>query len=285
MAREYAVEHALPWPAVYNLGMDHDIDDEAVLFSDIVGELAREGFVLHWQPLAEPGGRKVSKAEALIRWQHPQRGWVPPGSFIPLLERSALIVEFTDWVLRCAAVQVIQWRRTLHPQFQVSVNVPASYLARCCDQPEEMLARLASLELPAGAMVLEVTEGVLLDMTPEMQHTLTMVKGMGFLVALDDFGIGYSSFAMLEKLDLDFVKLDKSFVDDIEQRPSRRAICEAIISMVHRLGAKVVAEGVEQPGQLKWLSMMGVDYVQGFLLAKPMTAAALQDWAHARAGS
>jgi EAL domain-containing protein (putative c-di-GMP-specific phosphodiesterase class I)/GGDEF domain-containing protein len=277
-AREHAAAHGASTPVVYQPTMRHDFDDDAVLVADLLDAMTTGGLALQLQPLVAAGGGPLRKAEALIRWHHPRRGWISPGQFIPLVERSALMIELTDWVLHTAADQIAYCRLTLHPQFQVSINMPAAYLARCCEQPQVMLSRLAALRLPAQSMVLEITEGVMLEMTPDMRQMLTMIKGLGFQIALDDFGVGYSSFGMLEKMNVDYLKLDKSFVDDIETRPSRRAICEAIITMAHHLGAQVVAEGVENAEQRQWLTAMGVDYLQGYLLARPMPASALESW-------
>lgn len=277
-AREHAATVASNTPVVYEPSMQHDFDDEAVLVADLLDAMTTGSLTLQWQPLVAADGSSLRKAEALIRWHHPRRGWVPPAQFIPLVERSALMIDLTDWVLETAAAQVKSLRAALHPKFQVSINMPAAYLARCCEQPSVMLSRLAALGLPAQSMVLEITEGVMLEMTPAMRQMLSMIKGLGFQIALDDFGVGYSSFGMLEKMNIDYLKLDKSFVDDIETRPSRRAICEAIVTMAHHLGARVVAEGVESAEQRHWLTSMGVDYLQGFLLARPMPAAALANW-------
>jgi EAL domain-containing protein (putative c-di-GMP-specific phosphodiesterase class I)/GGDEF domain-containing protein len=282
LARDHATHHAMSLPVVYDSSLGEGSGRDVTLLGEAMLALAQDQFELHWQPLVTSGQTQLTKAEALIRWNHPQRGRVLPVEFIPTVERSSLIIDLTSWVLQRAAEQVKRWRSTLHPAFQVSVNMPAEYLRRCCERPQAMLSGLTALNLPRQAMVLEITEGVMLELTPEMRQMLAMLKSMGFQVALDDFGVGYSSFAMLEKIQLDFLKLDKSFVDDLESRPTRRAICEAIVTMAHLLGAKVVAEGVERAAQMEWLQAIGVDYLQGYHLSRPIPAVDLERWASAR---
>jgi EAL domain-containing protein (putative c-di-GMP-specific phosphodiesterase class I)/GGDEF domain-containing protein len=282
LARDQATQQAISLPVTYAPGMEDGSGSDDALLAELMQALELGQFELHWQPLVASGEAQLTKAEALIRWNHPHRGRVPPGEFIPIVERSSLIIDLTTWVLQHAAEQVKRWRLTLHPAFQVSVNIPAEYLRRCCERPQAMLSGLAALNLPRQAVVLEITEGVMLELTPEMRQMLAMLKSMGFEVALDDFGVGYSSFGMLEKLQLDFLKLDKTFADDLESRPTRRAICEAIVTMAHHLGAKVVAEGVERAAQMEWLQAIGVDYLQGYHLSRPIPACDLELWAAAR---
>ena len=221
----------------------------------------------------------LRKAEALIRWNDPVKGRVSPGDFIPLAESFGKIVPLTNWVLVRAVAQVRAWQQQFDAAFQVSVNLPPAYLEWCADRPAEALEFLSGLKAPTGSIVLEITEGAFLNVTPEVLQVLALLKGMGFEVALDDFGVGYSCFGQLDRLPLDTLKIDKSLVDHIEAMPAKRAVCTAIIKIGHELGFRVVAEGVETAGQLSLLAQAGCDFIQGYVIARPMGAGDFQTFA------
>ena len=239
-------------------------------------------FELHYQPVVSMTSGQLTKAEALIRWRHRRRGLIYPNAFIEIAEQSDLIVELTDWTLREASRQVRLWRETLHPEFQISVNVSPQYLSRCGDRPEEMLARIESLQVPAGALVFEITEGMMLNVTKSLIDFLDRLRAMGFLIAMDDFGLGYSNFGQLEKLKLDFLKLDRSFIEGLDERPNRRSICTAIVAMSHELGFQVVAEGIETDSQRRLMSERGTDFLQGYAFSAALPAAELERWVGAQ---
>ena len=274
-----AVRLAQPKPVRYSPSLLADAQSRDRLAGEIAQGIERAEFELFYQPLVSPLDAHLRKAEGLIRWRHPVRGLVPPGAFIPLAEQSDLIIGLTDWVLEEAVRQVKVWRSTLHPDFQISVNMPPAYLALCVREPGRMLERLQALQVPPDALVLEITEVVMLEVTPELLQVLSLLRALGFQIALDDFGVGYSSFGQIDKLKLDFLKLDKSFVDDLGAREERGPICEAIVTMAHRLGFKVVAEGVETELQRAHLVQMGTDYLQGYIYSKPVPVADLEAWA------
>jgi EAL domain-containing protein (putative c-di-GMP-specific phosphodiesterase class I)/GGDEF domain-containing protein len=265
-------------PTRYNESILADVQDRERLCLDIEQALQSGKFELHYQPLVPSRGDSLRKAEALIRWTHPTRGRVSPGTFIPLAEQSGLIIDLTDWVLQEATRQVKAWRATLHPEFQISVNMPPAYLMLCEREPGMMLQRLQALDIPANAVVLEITEGAMLEVTTELLQVLSLLRGLGFNVSLDDFGVGYSSFSQLDKLKLDFLKLDKSFVDDLGVKVERYAICDAIVMMAHELSFEVVAEGVETSKQRDLLIHMRVDYLQGYLFSKALPPSDFESW-------
>jgi EAL domain-containing protein (putative c-di-GMP-specific phosphodiesterase class I)/GGDEF domain-containing protein len=244
--------------------------------------LRNDEFELHYQPVVSMTSGQLTKAEALIRWRHRRRGVIYPSAFIEIAEQSDLIVELTDWTLREASSQVRIWRKTLHPDFQISVNVSPQYLSRCSDRPEEMLARIESLEAPAGALVFEITEGMMLNVTKSLIDFLDRLRVMGFLIAMDDFGLGYSNFGQLEKLKLDFLKLDRSFIEGLDERPNRRSICTAIVAMSHELGFQVVAEGIETDSQRRLMAERGTDFLQGYAFSAALPAADLERWVGAQ---
>jgi EAL domain-containing protein (putative c-di-GMP-specific phosphodiesterase class I)/GGDEF domain-containing protein len=266
----------------FHPSMEQQASDRTRLTRDISAAIKTDQFELFYQPILSAGGGLLLKAEGLIRWNHPQRGFLNPGQFIHLAEDSDLIVDLTEWVVRAGVSQVRQWRGTLDPRFELSVNLPPQYLMRCIDPNSELLRRLSEIHVPPGAIVLEITEGAMLNLTPEMLRALNTLREIGFQIALDDFGVGYSSFGQLEKLPLDYLKLDKSFVDGLQLRPQRRVVLEGIVQMAHALGFKIVAEGVELDIQREWLTAMRCDYLQGYLFSKPIPFAELEAMVKAR---
>jgi len=265
-------------PVLYESGVQSQLDRQEQLLRDMAVGIREDQFVLHYQPLVDSTGGPLHKAEALIRWLHPEKGTIRPVEFIPLAENTPIINDITHWVLQEAARQVKLWRQTLHPEMQISVNIPPSYLTLCAEQPQETVRRIQALALPSGALVAEITEGTMMDVTPELLKVLALLKELGFQIALDDFGVGYSTLGQLHRLPLDFLKIDRSFVDGLETSAPRQAICQAIVQMGHTLGHQLVAEGVETVEQRRLLTDMGVDLLQGFLYAQPMASAELTDW-------
>jgi EAL domain-containing protein (putative c-di-GMP-specific phosphodiesterase class I) len=279
LARDMARSLGTAQPLRYEPDMEERSQRQARLLGDIEAGLVRGEFELHYQPIVSSSGGALHKAEALIRWNHPVRGRISPGEFIPVAEQSYLIVELTDKILEMAASQVRQWRQVLHPEFQISVNMPPAYLAKCARHPSQMLPRLQALRAPPQGIVLEITEGALLTVDDEMMGALQFMRDQGFLIALDDFGIGYSSFSKLPRLPLDFLKLDKSFVDALERGAAAEAICHTIVSLSHDLGMQVVAEGVESQAQRMQLERIGTDFFQGYLFSRPRAAHDFAAWA------
>jgi len=234
---------------------------------------ADQQFRLYFQPIVHMATRQIHKAEALIRWQHPQRGLVNPNEFISLAEAIGLIVPIGDWVFREAARFVKKWRTEHDDNFQVSVNQSPLEFQRKDPSLMQRLAYLQELSLPGTAMVVEITEGLLLDASTEVYAKLMHLRDAGIQVALDDFGTGYSSLSYLKKFDIDYLKIDQSFVRNLAPGSSDMALSEAIIVMAHKLGLKVIAEGVETQEQFSLLQAAGCDYGQGYLFSHPLPAA------------
>ena len=235
--------------------------------------LDNDEFELHYQPLYDLRDRSVTGFEALLRWNAPDRDMVLPGEFIAAAEESGLIVPIGEWVLREALRQAKTWQgggRAL----PVAVNVSANQLAR-----PSFVARLRGLLEETGidpALVeLEVTEGVIIEGAGEARAALDLIAALGVGIAIDDFGTGYSGLAYLKRLPIDTVKIDQSFVRDLTVDPDDAAIVTAIVAMARSLGVDVVAEGVETEEQLEELKRLGCHRAQGFLLARPMNAAAV----------
>jgi EAL domain-containing protein (putative c-di-GMP-specific phosphodiesterase class I) len=225
-------------------------------------------------------GDRVKGVEALVRWAGPGGSSVgttiPPSLFIPVAEETGLIVPLGEWVLRTACVQMRTWiEEGLACDF-VSVNLsPVQFLEP--DLPERVAAILIETGLPADRLELEITEGVLLDHTDESQARLARLKALGVRLAVDDFGIGYSSLGYLKRLPIDKLKIDKSFIDDLPGDAANVKIVTAVISLAHSLRLEVLAEGVENREQLLFLRQQGCDSAQGFLYSKPLPASELPD--------
>ena len=242
------------------------------LISDLHLALQADQFKLFYQPIVELATGSVHKAEALIRWQHPSRGLVSPAEFIPVAEDTGLIVEIGDWVFREAARQVAAWRTNI-PSFQVSVNKSPVQFRSSNKGHFSWVQRLAAFGLPGESIAIEITEGLLLDAKESVIHQFNNFRNAGFQIAIDDFGTGYSSLAYLRKFNIDYLKIDQSFVANIQSHASNMALCEAIIVMGHKLGMKVIAEGIETSEQLELLKSAGCDYGQGYYFSRPVPAA------------
>jgi diguanylate cyclase (GGDEF)-like protein/PAS domain S-box-containing protein len=244
------------------------------LARDMRGALEEQQFVVHYQPIIEMATGHVHKAEALIRWQHPQRGLVSPNDFIYIAEETGMINEIGDWVFRQAAQLTKHLRLNGHPAFQIGVNKSPVQFHSDRDSFGAWLEYLQQLGLPGSSISVEITEGLLLD--SDVTDRLLAMRDSGVQVALDDFGTGYSSLSYLKKYDIDYLKIDRSFVRDMTQDQDDQILCEAIIVMAHKLGLKVIAEGVETMQQRDLLFAMGCDYGQGYLFSRPIPALELE---------
>jgi diguanylate cyclase (GGDEF)-like protein len=251
------------------------------LENDLRGALEREELVLHFQPIVALGSGEVVGLEALVRWQHPKRGLVPPLAFIPLAEESGLIVPLGRWVLETACAQAEAWNRARPddavPLF-VSVNLSARQFTKG-DLVEDVGLTLARTGLEADALELEITESVLMDQSEAGIRALRDLRGLGVRLVLDDFGTGYSSLSYLKHLPLDTIKIDRSFVAGIEG-VADRSIVDAVIALAHGLGIGVVAEGIETQAQWDRLRELGCDFGQGYLFSRPVPAADLPALLH-----
>jgi diguanylate cyclase (GGDEF)-like protein len=242
------------------------------LANDLRGALAGGQFSLAYQPIVELATGGIHKAEALIRWQHPERGAVGPAEFIPIAEDTGMIVDIGNWMFREAALQAARWRAARDAEFQVSVNKSPAQFRDAGKAHATWFDYLRELGLPGSAIVVEITEGLLLDASAAVTGQLLEFRDAGLQVAIDDFGAGYSSLSYLRKFDIDYLKIDQSFVRNLEPVSEDLVLCEAIIAMAHKLGIKVIAEGVETAGQRDLLAAAGCDYAQGYLFSRPVPA-------------
>ncbi|HEU0220318.1 MAG TPA: PAS domain S-box protein [Gallionella sp.] len=242
------------------------------LVNDLRGALAAGQLRLYFQPIVELATGRIHKTEALIRWQHPLRGMVSPAEFIPLAEETGLILEIGDWVFREAVREAKRWRASYDPEFQVSVNMSPVQFHGESSPCRQWPAHLREAGLPGQSLVIEITEGVLLEKEPVVMDKLLRFRDANIQISLDDFGTGYSSLSYLQKFDIDYLKIDQSFTCKLEAGSSSMALSEAIIVMAHRLGMKVIAEGVETEAQRTLLAVAGCDYGQGYLFSRPVPA-------------
>lgn len=214
---------------------------------------------------------RIVGMEALVRWEHPERGLLPPGEFVPFAEENGLIVPIGRWVLEQACRQAKEWQEQhpSGPHIIMSVNVSAAQF-RSPELVEDIARVLQETGLEAGLLTLEITEGVLLEDAQANADTLERLKTLGVRLAIDDFGTGYSSLAYLKRLPVDYLKIDQSFITNLEQDSKDRLLVSGVIYLAHGLGLKVVAEGVEKAEQLAQLQQMGCDIAQGYYFSRPL---------------
>ncbi len=255
-------------------GMQAEAQLNLALTQDLRGALAAQQLSLHYQPIVELASRRIVKLEALLRWQHPQRGAVSPALFIPLAEESGLIHDIGDWVFEQAAQMALRLRQSRGQLLPINVNKsPRQFLAG--DTEKRWPELLQKLGLPPEAVCIEITEGLLLDERSDVVRRMRQLAAAGLPLALDDFGTGYSAMGYLKRFPIQQLKIDRSFVHGMADNAADLAIVEAIVLMAHKLGLLVVAEGVETERQRDLLLAAGCDLAQGWLFGRPMPAYAL----------
>ena len=251
-------------------GMDAVTLGRVNMESELHAALKAGQFELHYQPKPDTQSGDVYSAEALIRWRHPERGLIAPEEFIPLAEECGLINEIGAWVLREACRQCAEWQRNGLPAFRIAVNVASTQFRRG-DLLDVVRGALDAARLEARYLEIELTESAVMTNPEESAVILEQLSRMGVLVSVDDFGTGYSSINYLRRFPIDKLKIDRSFVRDLDCEVDA-SIVQAIISLAHSLKLKVVAEGVETPGQLQYLRTLGCDQYQGFHFSPPLPA-------------
>jgi diguanylate cyclase (GGDEF)-like protein/PAS domain S-box-containing protein len=235
--------------------------------------LRRNELLLHYQPRIDIPSGKMVGVEALIRWQHPRRGLLGPGKFIEIAEDSGLIVPIGEWVLENACNQAREWQRTVSPGLRISVNLSVGQVVDGDRLFAAVERALAASGIPPSTLELELTESLLMQNIDDKAALLNRLGGLGVGLAIDDFGTGYSSLSYLKKLPVDAIKIDSSFVQDIDTDPNDEAIIRAILALAHSLRLKVIAEGVETPGQFARLRELGCNEYQGYFSSPPLPVA------------
>lgn len=239
--------------------------------NDLRNALNNREFYIEYQPIIDIQSNRLSKAEALLRWQHPDRGLIRPDEFIPVAEESGTIIEISNWVFDQVCQDAIKWRESLCPDLQLSINTSPNHYFHRDPNIMDWLLKLLDNELSPNAVSLEITENLLMDANSQVTKKLFQFRQAGVSIALDDFGTGFSSISYLKKFPTDYIKIDRSFVHSMTEVSNDKVLCEAIIVMAKKLGIQVVAEGIETQEQLEILKSMGCDYGQGYFFAKPLS--------------
>lgn len=251
--------------------ISQDVERTARLSNDLKSAIKNSEFELLYQPISNAKTGTVEKAEALLRWHHPVLGDVSPLELIPLAERTGMIEKIGLWVFKTAASQAKLWQNTEYQNIQISINVsPVQF--RSQEQINAWFRILQDLELDGSNILIEITEGSILEGTKNIEHIFEQLHEKGIELALDDFGTGYSSMAYLRQFDIDYIKIDQSFVQNLPSNADDIILCQAIIAIASKLDLKVVAEGVESDEQRQLLTDEGCDYIQGYVLSKPVDA-------------
>jgi|GEM_PF-987898 len=256
----------------FTSSMEASAIEKMSLIKDLRLAIKNKEFELFYQPIVELQTNALYKAEALIRWHHPEKGIIPPDSFIPIAEETGLIIEIGDWVFEQAVCQSMLWRTKIHDQFQISINKSPKQFGRDKTYHKHWIDYLVAAQYPADCIAIEITEGVMMESKDIITTELLSFRDKGIQVSLDDFGTGYSSLMYIRKFDIDYIKIDRQFVQHVEINSDDQALCKAIIAMAHALDIKVIAEGIETVGQRDFLLKAGCDYGQGYFFSKPVPA-------------
>ena len=245
--------------------------ERLTLEASLRGALERDELLLHYQPKQDLGDGGITGVEALLRWQHPDLGLLPPGRFIALAEESGLIVPIGKWVIETACAQNVAWQRQGLPALPIAVNLSP----RQFGDPallSDIEAALKKSGMAPELLELEITESMVMQNVERAMRVLKAIKSLGVMLAIDDFGTGYSSMSLLKKFPIDVLKIDRSFVREITSNSEDKAIADAIIALGRALDLTIVAEGVETPEQENFLRAHHCDQVQGYLISKPVPA-------------
>lgn len=260
----------------FTRGMQEAADLRTRLSNELRSALQETQFALHYQPIIELATGNIFKAEALIRWFHPKHGLVSPAAFIPIAEDTGLIHEIGDWAFHEVLRMIQCWQaRHKHP-VQIALNMSPVQFRHVVGH-RHWLDALKQHAMEGGQLVLEITEGLLIDNDQQVQQQLLAFREAGIQIAIDDFGTGYSALSYLKRFNIDYLKIDRSFVMNLAEESTDLALCEAMVVMAHKLGLKVIAEGVETDQQRLLLKAIGCDFAQGYLFSRPIPADEFKD--------
>jgi diguanylate cyclase (GGDEF)-like protein/PAS domain S-box-containing protein len=257
-------------------GMNARMLERMTLERGLRRALERSEFVMHYQPLICLTSGRVVGTEALVRWQHPERGLVYPGTFIPVAEESRLILPLGEWVLNTACAQLAEWRKAGYENLRLSVNLSARQFQQH-DLPRTVESALSKAGVPAACLELEITESMAMHNVERTKDLLNVLREMGVRISIDDFGTGQSSLSYLKHFPLNTLKIDQSFVHDIGTDPDDEAIVRAVIALAHILKLSVIAEGVETLAQRDFVRGAGCEEAQGYFFSRPVVAASIDE--------
>ena len=242
------------------------------MIKDLREAIQQQQFEIYYQPIIDMKTQGLTKAEALLRWHHPESGKVSPSVFIPIAEETGLIADIGNWVFYSAVEQANRWRDQFDIDFQISINTsPLQWIDEAAAM-SQWFSHLQQIGISGQAITVEITEGLLMDANDKITNRLLDFRDAEVQVSIDDFGTGYSSLSYLKQFDIDYLKIDQSFVRNLDHDKNDLALCEAIIVMAHKLGIKVIAEGVETETQNQLLKDFDCDYGQGYLYSRPVPA-------------
>ena len=239
---------------------------------DLREAVIKSEFEVYYQPIVNLLDDSIIKAEALLRWHHPQAGMISPAVFIPIAEETGLINDIGNWVFYQAAQQVTLWRKQFDNDFQISINTSSLQWIEDSSGMNQWFTHLIDQSIDGTALSVEITEDLLMDANDRITNRLLELRDANIQVSIDDFGTGYSSLSYLKHFEIDYLKIDQSFVRNLDRQENDLALCEAMIVMAHKLGIQVVAEGVETKSQDRILRDIGCDFGQGYLYSRPISA-------------
>jgi EAL domain-containing protein (putative c-di-GMP-specific phosphodiesterase class I) len=268
--------------AVYDPDTDPRETQQLTLLAELRRAIPNGELELYYQPKCTAGG-EVSEVEALIRWNHPERGLLPPAVFLPPAERTTVIKQLTTWVLQQAAEQCAAWR-ALGLDLRVAVNVSPRNLADD-DLPTIVLESAARAGIPVCSLRIEITETAIMADPAQAKRVLDRLREMGVFIAIDDFGAGFTSLSYLKTLPAQGLKIDRQFITDLLDNPADEAVVGNVINLAHALGMSSVAEGVETPELWAKLSELGCDEIQGYVLTRPLPAGRIVEWLNGWSGT
>jgi EAL domain-containing protein (putative c-di-GMP-specific phosphodiesterase class I) len=261
--------------------MKSKASEELLLEAELHYALERRELEVYYQPKINLKTRQVIGSEALLRWNHPQKGLISPNKFIPLAEANGLILPINEWVIETACHQTKLWQNNGLKYLTIAVNLSISQFKQT-DLFHKITQILLRTNLEAKYLELELTEKILIDNTQANVRRLSSIQNLGIQIALDDFGTGYSSLSYLQQFPFDIVKIDRCFVRDIDKNRTNAVITKTTIEMAHQLGLRVVAEGVETQAEYDFLKQNYCDEIQGFLISYPLSATEFKDFVNKR---
>jgi EAL domain-containing protein (putative c-di-GMP-specific phosphodiesterase class I) len=261
---------------LFDPALQRQANEKQQIIFEIRQALEKQEFELHFQPIFALDTQKIFKSEALLRWNFPDHAMRMPASFLEHAETSGLILPLGDWVFTQAARACQQFNQT-QPGFSVTVNVSASQLSAREDHTKLWAQELESRELAPSLLTLEITEHVMLHPSAVVRTRIDQLKTAGFKFSIDDFGVGYSSLAVLQNTRFHYLKIDRHFVSTLNNTPESQAVVRAIIELAHGMNMQAIAEGIETETQLEVLKQLGCDFGQGFHLSRPMTQQELNE--------
>ncbi|MGK7958360.1 MAG: EAL domain-containing protein [Crocosphaera sp.] len=243
------------------------------LDNDLRRAIDRQEFELKYQPIVELNNQKILGFEALLRWKHPEKGWIAPAKFIPVAEETGLIIPLSNWILNQGCQQICEWQKLSEnsQELVISINLSIKQFSQN-NLVEEIITTLENLEMNKKHLKLEITESCIVKNTEEVCSILTQLKSLGINLSMDDFGTGYSSLSYLHRFPFDTLKIDRSFIKDMSQSSDKLRLTQTIIHLANDLGMEVIAEGIETRKQLEQLKQLGCPYGQGYYFAKPLTS-------------